>query len=113
MSIGGQRFEVCGRIAMDQFVVDLHTEDASVAPVGTTVELFGPESGITADEWAAAAGTVRGVSVGSAWAPDAEGCWSAGGLGLPAGESGGIGGVGGPGCGPGGAAWDGVLACGR
>jgi alanine racemase len=57
--IGGRRYEVSGRIAMDQFVVDLNTEDASVAPVGTTVELFGPASGIAADEWAAAAGTIN------------------------------------------------------
>lgn len=60
---------------------------------------------------AATAGTVRGVAVGTAWAPDAEGCWSAGGLGLPAGEGGSVGGVGGPGCGPCGAAWEGTLAC--
>lgn len=43
---------------MDQFVVDLGTEE-DVAPVGTTVELFGPESGITADDWARAARTIN------------------------------------------------------
>lgn len=59
VSIGGQRYEVAGRIAMDQFVVDLLTEDPSVAPVGAAVELFGPKSGITADEWASAAGTIN------------------------------------------------------
>lgn len=56
--IGGRRAEVAGRIAMDQFVVDLGTEE-DVAPVGTTVELFGPESGITADDWARAARTIN------------------------------------------------------
>ena len=61
--------------------------------------------------WAATAGAVRRVAVGSAGAPDAEGCWGASGLGLPAGEGGGVGRVGGPGCGPCGAAWEKVLAC--
>ncbi len=59
VAIGGQRYEVAGRIAMDQFVVDLKTDDTTVAPVGATVELFGPDSGISADEWAAAAGTIN------------------------------------------------------
>ncbi|MFC7400957.1 alanine racemase [Citricoccus sp. GCM10030269] len=59
VSIGGQRYETAGRIAMDQFVVDLKTEDPAVAPVGAAVELFGPTSGITADEWANAAGTIN------------------------------------------------------
>ncbi|MEO9247733.1 alanine racemase [Citricoccus nitrophenolicus] len=59
VSIGGRRYEVAGRIAMDQFVVDLGTEDPAVAPVGAAVELFGPKSGITADEWASAAGTIN------------------------------------------------------
>ncbi len=59
VSIGGQRYEVAGRIAMDQFVVDLRTEDAAAAPIGARVDLFGPESGIAADEWAAAAGTIN------------------------------------------------------
>src|SRR5699024_7951960 len=54
--IGGERYRVTGRIAMDQFVVDLHTnrEDDTTAPVGTTVELFGAKSGIAADAWAQA-----------------------------------------------------------
>ncbi|QCU79301.1 alanine racemase [Citricoccus sp. SGAir0253] len=59
VAIDGRRYEVAGRIAMDQFVVDLHTEDGAVAPVGSSVELFGPASGIAADEWAAAAGTIN------------------------------------------------------
>lgn len=56
--VGGQRSEVAGRIAMDQFVVDLGTQE-DVAPVGSPVELFGPESGITADDWARAARTIN------------------------------------------------------
>ena len=56
--IGGQRAEVAGRIAMDQFVVDLGTEE-DVAPVGSPVGLFGPASGITADDWARAARTIN------------------------------------------------------
>ncbi|SFV20197.1 alanine racemase [Micrococcus terreus] len=56
--IGGRRAEVTGRIAMDQFVVDLGTEE-DVAPVGSPVELFGPASGITADDWARAARTIN------------------------------------------------------
>ncbi|MEV4901978.1 alanine racemase [Citricoccus sp. NPDC055426] len=59
VSIGGRRYEVAGKIAMDQFVVDLETMDESAAPVGAGVELFGPKSGITADEWASAAGTIN------------------------------------------------------
>src|SRR5699024_1710366 len=37
VSIGGQRYAVAGRIAMDQFVVDLKTADEAVAPVGSAV----------------------------------------------------------------------------
>ena len=59
--IGGERYRVTGRIAMDQFVVDLHTnrEDDTTAPVGTTVELFGANSGIAADAWAQASGSIN------------------------------------------------------
>ena len=46
-----------GRVAMDQFVVDLGP-DAADAP-GDAVELFGPASGIPVEEWAAAAGTIN------------------------------------------------------
>lgn len=60
--------------------------------------------------WAAAAGAVSGVTVGSAGAPDAEGGGGAGRLGLPAREGGGVGGVGGPSCGPGGATWEGIVS---
>ncbi|AAT89710.1 alanine racemase [Leifsonia xyli subsp. xyli] len=58
VSIGGERFRVSGRIAMDQFVVDVG--DAPVA-VGDEVVLFGdPARGVPgADDWAAAAETIN------------------------------------------------------
>ncbi|HWI31671.1 MAG TPA: alanine racemase [Microbacterium sp.] len=58
VSIGGARFTVAGRIAMDQFVVDVG--DHPVA-VGDEVVLFGdPTLGTpAADDWAAAAGTIN------------------------------------------------------
>lgn len=56
--IDGVRHRVSGRIAMDQFVVDLGTAASDVRP-GAEVELFGPRSGITAGEWAEAAGTIN------------------------------------------------------
>jgi alanine racemase len=58
VSIGGVRFTVAGRIAMDQFVVDVG--DHPVA-VGDEVVLFGdPTLGVpSADEWADAAGTIN------------------------------------------------------
>lgn len=59
--IDGQYYHVAGRIAMDQFVVDLHTDrdDETTAPVGAPVELFGSASGIAADAWAQAADTIN------------------------------------------------------
>ncbi|GAA1666625.1 alanine racemase [Microbacterium lacus] len=56
--IGGRRFTVAGRIAMDQFVVDVGDHGVSV---GDEVVLFGdPTLGVpAADEWAAAAGTIN------------------------------------------------------
>lgn len=56
--INGQRFAVAGRVAMDQFVVDVG--DAHVA-VGDEVVLFGdPTLGVpSATEWANAAGTIN------------------------------------------------------
>ncbi|WP_342001648.1 alanine racemase [Microbacterium sp. LWH7-1.2] len=56
--IGGRRFTVAGRIAMDQFVVDVG--DAPVA-VGETAVLFGdPTLGVpSATDWADAAGTIN------------------------------------------------------
>ncbi|MEZ3159210.1 alanine racemase [Microbacterium sp. BWT-B31] len=58
VSIAGRRFTVAGRIAMDQFVVDVG--DTAVS-VGDEVVLFGdPTLGVpSADEWAAAAGTIN------------------------------------------------------
>ncbi|WP_243230355.1 alanine racemase [Microbacterium sp. CIAB417] len=58
VTIGGRRFTVAGRIAMDQFVVDVG--DAHVA-VGDEVVLFGdPTLGVpSATEWANAAGTIN------------------------------------------------------
>src|SRR5690606_4181073 len=56
--INGHRYAVAGRIAMDQFVVDVG--DAHVA-VGDEVVLFGdPTLGVpSATEWAHAAGTIN------------------------------------------------------
>ena len=56
--IGGERFRVAGRIAMDQFVVDVGDHPVSV---GDEVVLFGdPTLGVpSADEWAAAASTIN------------------------------------------------------
>ncbi|WP_347978126.1 alanine racemase [Microbacterium sp. ProA8] len=58
VSIGGRRFTVAGRIAMDQFVVDVG--DAAVA-VGDEVVVFGdPTLGApAATDWADAAGTIN------------------------------------------------------
>jgi alanine racemase len=58
VTIGGRRFAVAGRIAMDQFVVDVG--DAPVA-VGDEVVLFGdPTLGVpAATDWADAAGTIN------------------------------------------------------
>ncbi|MGW8481856.1 alanine racemase [Microbacterium sp. NPDC055903] len=58
VSIGGRRYTVAGRIAMDQFVVDVG--DAPVS-VGDEVVLFGdPTLGLpSATEWANAASTIN------------------------------------------------------
>ncbi|MDO4240242.1 MAG: alanine racemase [Micrococcus sp.] len=57
VAVGGRRVRAVGRIAMDQFLVDLGP-DAQEA-VGAPVELFGPASGIPADAWAEASGTIN------------------------------------------------------
>lgn len=59
--VDGQYYQVAGRIAMDQFVVDLKTtrDDETTAPVGAPVELFGSKSGIPSDAWAQAADTIN------------------------------------------------------
>lgn len=61
VQVGGRRLEVVGRVAMDQMVVDLGPDEgaADAEQAGTPVELFGPASGIPADAWAAAAGTIN------------------------------------------------------
>lgn len=58
VSIAGGTFRVCGRIAMDQFVVDVDDVDVQV---GDDVVLFGdPAAGVpSADDWAEAAGTIN------------------------------------------------------
>ncbi|MFI7383143.1 alanine racemase [Streptomyces sp. NPDC049813] len=55
--IGGKRRTVAGRIAMDQFVVDLGGDEPAA---GEEAVLFGPgDAGEpTAEDWAAAAGTI-------------------------------------------------------
>lgn len=57
VSIAGKRYRIAGRVAMDQFVVDVG--DAEVA-VGDEVVLFGdPATGVPgADDWADAADTI-------------------------------------------------------
>jgi len=58
VSVNGTTYRVCGRVAMDQFVVDVG--DAPVA-VGDRAVLFGdPATGLpSADDWAAAAQTIN------------------------------------------------------
>ncbi|WP_433862100.1 alanine racemase [Streptomyces sp. L7] len=58
VSIAGKRYRISGRVAMDQFVVDVG--DAEVA-VGDEVVLFGdPATGVPgADDWAEAADTIN------------------------------------------------------
>lgn len=58
VSINGRTYRVSGRVAMDQFVVDVG--DDAVA-VGDRAVLFGdPATGVpSADEWAEAAGTIN------------------------------------------------------
>jgi alanine racemase len=55
--IGGERHTVAGRVAMDQFVVDLGEQEAEV---GDEVLLFGPgdRGEPTAQDWAEAIGTI-------------------------------------------------------
>ncbi len=56
--VGGSVHPIVGRVAMDQFVVDLGDHEAAV---GDRVVLFGDgaEGHPTADDWAAAAGTIN------------------------------------------------------
>ena len=58
VSIAGRTFRISGRVAMDQFVVDVGDLDVQV---GDEVVLFGdPATGVPgADDWAEAAGTIN------------------------------------------------------
>lgn len=58
VTIDGQRFPAVGRLAMDQFVIDLGADDRC-AP-GDDIILFGPghHGELTADEWAASIDTI-------------------------------------------------------
>lgn len=58
--VGGRRLHVAGRICMDQIVVDLGPQGAGVR-AGDVAVLFGDDADAhpTADEWAAAAGTIN------------------------------------------------------
>ena len=58
VSIGGRLFRISGRVAMDQFVVDVGDLDVQV---GDEVVLFGdPATGVPgADDWAEAADTIN------------------------------------------------------
>jgi alanine racemase len=58
VSIGGRTFRISGRVAMDQFVVDVGDLDVQV---GDEVVLFGdPATGVPgADDWAQAADTIN------------------------------------------------------
>lgn len=55
--IRGERYASAGRVAMDQFVVDLG--ESSDVQVGDEVTIFGGDSGIEAAEWGAATGTIN------------------------------------------------------
>ena len=56
--INGRKYQISGRVAMDQFVVDIGQDTAAV---GDRAVLFGdPTSGVpSADDWADAAGTIN------------------------------------------------------
>ncbi|NUR70970.1 MAG: alanine racemase [Hamadaea sp.] len=56
--VNGKRFEIAGRVCMDQFVVDC---DDAVVAAGDEAVLFGPgdRGEPTADDWAAVVGTIN------------------------------------------------------
>jgi alanine racemase len=58
VSINGKTYRVSGRVAMDQFVVDLGDDDVAL---GDRAILFGnPDTGVpSAEDWAHAAGTIN------------------------------------------------------
>ncbi len=58
VQIGEKVYRSVGRVAMDQFVVDLEDPDTEVQ-VGDEAVLFGGESGLSAADWGAAAQTIN------------------------------------------------------
>lgn len=58
LSINGRRYRIAGRVAMDQFIVDVGDDEVSV---GDRAVLFGdPATGVpSAEEWASAADTIN------------------------------------------------------
>ncbi|NUO59112.1 MAG: alanine racemase [Hamadaea sp.] len=58
VQVNGRRFEIAGRVCMDQFVLDC---DDAVVTAGDEAILFGPgdRGEPTADDWAAAVGTIN------------------------------------------------------
>jgi alanine racemase len=58
VSINGKTYRIRGRVAMDQFVVDVGDDEVTL---GDRAILFGdPATGVpSADEWAEAAGTIN------------------------------------------------------
>jgi len=55
VAVRGRRYQIAGRVCMDQFVIDLGP--AAEADAGDVVTLIGPD-GPTARDWAIAAGTI-------------------------------------------------------
>jgi len=55
VAVGGRRYQIAGRVCMDQFVIDLGP--AAEVDAGDVVTLIGPD-GPTARDWAIAAGTI-------------------------------------------------------
>jgi alanine racemase len=58
VAVGGRRYRIAGTVCMDQFVLDVGDDGVSA---GDEVVLFGPGTSAepTADEWAAAIGTIN------------------------------------------------------
>lgn len=56
--IGGKLFRSAGRVAMDQFVMDVGPDENPAELIGEYAVLFG-ENGPHVDEWAAACGTIN------------------------------------------------------
>lgn len=59
--INGRSYQVVGRIAMDQMVIDAGPDGRSAMAVGDVAELFGTgqQGGPLVEEWAEAAGTIN------------------------------------------------------